>query len=193
MKNTFLTVALILGLFASAGCGISARALRETQEAAMRPTFEAQLYTAVPATLTAMAATQRVALLSFHGRYVTAMGAGGGWLLKQEPALSDCGWFTLQHLKNGKVTMMTCHDRYVTAPETGTTRSDWLLWQESELGDRGQFLLHDLGGDGVALETCAGSFVTAGDGNWPGDLAWSIVGEADRIQAWERFTMLLQP
>jgi len=146
--------------------------------------------TAIPATLTAVPSTQKVALLSFHGRYVTAMGGGGGWLLKQEPDLSDCGWFTLHHLDNGKVALMTCHDRYVTAPKTGATRSDWMLWQESERGDCGEFVLHDLGRDGVALETCVGRFVTAGDGNWPGELAWSLVGETYDILAWEMFTVL---
>jgi hypothetical protein len=178
MKHRMLTaktILLLLGLLTSIGCGISAPNL---------------MATAVPPTLTAIAATQKVALLSFHGRYVTAMGAGGGWLLRQEPDLSDCGWFTLHHLENGKVTLMTYHGRYVTAPKSGTTRADWLLWQESELDGCGQFVLHDLGRDGVALETCAKRFVTAGDGNWPGELAWSLVGEADTVKEWERFKIL---
>jgi hypothetical protein len=178
MKNGMLTaktMVLLLGLLTSVGCGISGTSLRAT---------------AVPPTLTAIAATQKVALLSFHGRYVTAMGAGGGWLLKQKPDLSPCGWFTLHHLGNGEVTLRTCYDRYVTAPKTGDTRSDWMLWQESERGDCGEFVLHDLGRDGVALETCAGRFVTAGDGNWPGELAWSLVGEADTVKEWERFKIL---
>jgi hypothetical protein len=129
----------------------------------------------------------KVILESFHDRYVTALG-GEGWWLKQEPDLSDCGGFTLRYLDNGKVALVTCYDRYVTAPKTGT-RSDWRLWQESELGDCGQFVLHNLGRDGFAFETCAGHFLTAGDGGWPGELAWAIVGETDTIGGWERFKL----
>lgn len=191
------TIVLLLGVLASVGCGISATALKETHEAMVRPTVatevwqtaEVSIETAVPSTLTAVAATQRVALMSFHGRYVTATGGGGGWLLKQEPDLSDCGWFTLHHLGNGKVTLKTCHDRYVTAPETGTTELDWMLYQESELGDCAQFVLHELR-DGVAFETCAGRFVTAGDDSWEPGLEWSVVAEAHNILAWELFTVL---
>ena len=189
MIKRSLTKALFLGVLASLGCGISATALRTTQEAVMRPTFEAQVHTAVPATLTALVATQTVALLSFHDRFVTASGGGSAWLLRQEPHLGDCGWFTLHRLENGKVSLETCHGRYVTAPQSGTTRADWQLWQEPELTDCGQFVLHERS-DGLALETCAGKYITAGDGGWEGDLAWSLVAETDNILAWELFEVL---
>jgi hypothetical protein len=158
--------------------------------------------TAVAETLTAIAVTQtaqvtptatpspKMALVSFHGRYVTARGEGDDWSLGQEPGLSDCGWFTQYHLDNGEIALLTCHDRYVTAPRRGTTRWDWALWQESGLGDCGQFILHDLGRDGVAFETCAGKFFSAGDGNWGSGMQWSVVAETDRIEDWERFTVL---
>jgi hypothetical protein len=189
---------LLLALAGSLGCGISSQNLIATHEAALQPrleeearqTAEAEIGTAVSATLTAVPATQKVALMSFHGRFVIASGSGAGWLLRQQPDLTDCGWLTLQHLENGKVSLMTCHSRYVTARKTGATPRDWLLWQDWELGDCAQFALHDLGRDGVALETCAGRFVTAGDGGWPGQLAWSLVGETGNIETWERFTML---
>jgi hypothetical protein len=204
MKHTILTaktIVSLLGLLTSVGCGISAAGLRATQEAVVRPTVvtevwqtaEAKIETAVPATLTAIAATrpatQKVALMSFHGRYVTALGEDGDWQLKQESGLGACGWFTQHYLDNGKIALVTCYDRYVTAPKTGATRWDWLLGQESELGDCGQFVLHE-SSDGVAFETCAGRFFTAGDGNWEGELAWSVVGETDTILTWELFTVL---
>jgi len=175
VKRTILTaktIVLLLGLLASVGCGIIAQAL---VEAATR------------------AATQRVVLVSFHGRYVTALGESGDWQIKQEPELGACGRFTQHHLANGKIALKTCYDRYVTAPQTGATRWDWLLGQESELGNCGQFTLHDLGRDEVAFETCAGRFVTAGDEGWPPGLQWSLVGETYDILAWERFTVLLEP
>lgn len=210
MKHVTLTaktIILLLGLLTSVGCGISATSLMATLEPPVRATVatevwqtaEVEIETAVAATQTSVAATQtgtpspRVALRSFHGRYVTARGEDDDWVLKQETELSDCGRFTQYQLDNGRIALVTCHGRYVTAPRRGTTRWDRELWQESGLGDCGQFTLHDQGSDGVAFETCAGRFVTAGDGNWPGGLAWSLVGETYTIEAWERFTVLLQP
>jgi len=145
-----------------------------------------------PEALTTVPPTQKIALMSFHGRYVTAMGEDDDWALRQETELRPCGWFTQYHLDNDRIALVTCHGRYVTAPRRGTARWDWQVWQESCLGDCGQFKLHELQ-DGVAFETCAGRFVTAGDGNWPPGLQWSIVAETDRIEAWEIFTVLLQP
>jgi hypothetical protein len=130
-----------------------------------------------------------VAFRSHHGKYVTAMGESDDWVLKQESDLSPCGWFALQHLNNGKVTLMTCHGRCVTASETGESREDWLLRQLPQATDCGEFLLHDLEHNRVALQTCAGKFVTAGDGDW-GDLAWSLVGEQTEILGWEMFAVL---
>ncbi len=170
------TVISLLGLLASVGCiGTTKKELIETAVVETLPTIEAR---------------QKIALMSFHGRYVTALGAGGGWLLTQDTDLSDCAKFTLHYLDDGKVALVTCHGRYVTAPRTGATRSDWRLWQESELNDCGKFALYALGGDDFAVETCAGNFLTAGDGGWPGELAWAVVGETDVIKDWERFKML---
>lgn len=200
MKRAFLTakiVVLLLGLLASVGCGISATALRSTVEAEIRPavatearqTAEAETEAAVAGTQTAVAATQVVALLSFHGQFLTAKAGGSGWWLRQEPVLHGCGWFTLQHLGNGKVSLRTCHDRYVTAPRTGGVREDWVVWQESELGDCGQFVLHE-SSEGVAFETCGGRFLTAGDGGWGPDLSWVIVAETSTVMDWELFIVL---
>jgi hypothetical protein len=200
MRRSILVIkiiVLLLALLASVGCGISRDTFSATMEAEVRPavatearrTAEAEIETVVPATLTAVAATQEVVLMSFHGQYVTAMGVGGGWLLRQEPDLGDCGWFTLQHLGNGKVSLMTCHNRYVTAPRTGATRKDWVLWQDSELGECGQFVLHE-SSEGVAFETCAGRFFTAGEDSWEPGLEWSVIAETFDKLAWELFTVL---
>jgi hypothetical protein len=218
MKHTILTaktIALLLGLLTSVGCGISGTSLRATLKAEVGPTVatevlqttEVEIKTAVAATLTSVEATRtaqvtptatplppiEVAFKSFHGRYVTAMGEDDDGVLRQETELSDCGRFIQHHLANGKIALETCHGRYVTAPESGTERLDWMLWQESELDDCGQFDLYDLGSDRVALKTCAGRFFTAGDGNWPGELEWSVIGETYNMEAWETFTVLLQP
>jgi hypothetical protein len=159
---------------------------------------------AVAATLTSVAATQtaqvtptatpspKVALVAFHGRYVTSMGEDDDWSLRQKPELGDCGWFTQHHLANGKIALETCHGRYITAPRTGTERQDWMLGQESGLGPCGQFDLYELGSDRVAFKTCAKKFFTAGDGNWPPPLQWSVVAETDILLDWEIFTVLQQ-
>ena len=134
----------------------------------------------------------KVAFKSAHGRYVTAMGADDDWSIRQETELNNCGWFTQHHLANGKIALVTCHDKYVTAPETGTERQDWMLGQESELSDCGQFDLYELGSNRGAFKTRAKKFFTAGDGNWPPPLQWSVVAETDILLDWEMFTMLQQ-
>jgi hypothetical protein len=137
-----------------------------------------------------------VALKSFHGRYITALGAEDGWMLTQETELLPCGRFTLHHLANGKITLETCYGRYITAPDSGDTRQDWILSQESKLGDCGQFDLYELGNDEVSFKTYAGRFFTAGvadDAGWEGELAWSVVAETVVLMDWERFTLLRKP
>ena len=132
----------------------------------------------------------KVALKSFHGRYNTAMGEYDAWANRHETDLGECGWFTQHHLANGKIALETCHGRYVTVPEGGTTRQAWMLEQESELGDCGEFDLYDLGGDRVAFKTCVGMFFTAGDDGlgWEEELEWAVVGETETLQDWEIFT-----
>ncbi len=135
---------------------------------------------------------QQVVLKSFHNRYVTALGKNDNWTLKQETESSDCARFTMRHLANGKITLETCQRKYVVAPQNGATRENWMLGQEDKLSDCGQFDLYELGNNRVAFKTCAGRFITAGDGSWPGELAWAVVGETDILDAWEIFTALPQ-
>jgi hypothetical protein len=134
-----------------------------------------------------------IVLKSFHGRYVIAQNGAEGWTLTQKPGFTECGWFNVQYLINGKVALESCHGRYITSPEDGSTRGDWLLSQQTELSDCGQFDMYELGGDRVAFKTCAGNFWTAGDGGWPTELAWSVVAETDYLDAWELFTMQASP
>jgi len=130
---------------------------------------------------------EEIALLSFHGRYLTALGEEEGWKLGQKTKLDSCGEFTLGYLANGKVTLKTCYDRYVTAPETGIETVDWLITQETKLERCGQFDLYELGDNRVALKTCANRFLTPGgeDEKWSGELAWSVVGETEYMDEWE--------
>ena len=112
-------------------------------------------------------------------------------MLKQEALLDErCGWFTLSPQANGKVALLTCFNRYVTASRTGFSRQDWLLRQQTRLAECGMFTVHDLGGGEVAFETCAGRYFTAGDASWQG-LEWLVVAETVDVLAWERFK--LQP
>jgi hypothetical protein len=182
-----IVILLLLGLFLSIGCLGTSRA--DLIDAAVAKTL-----TAMPSPLAGVTqahpASPKVALLSFHGRYVTAMGEDGGWLIKQEPELGTCGWFTQRRLENGKVALLTCYGRYVAVSRRGTTRQDWQLWQDSGLGDCAQFELFALENDRIAFKTCSGKFFTAGDGGWDSGLQWSVVAEMDKIDAWERFTLL---
>jgi hypothetical protein len=165
------------------------------------------IQTAIPATLTAIAtptpqpaatdilSQEEVLLVSIHGQYVIADDEPP-WALRQDTEVSDCGWFNLQYLANGKITLVTCMGRYVTAPdpdpETDPSRADWMLGQESELGKCGQFDRYDMGGERIALKTCSGNLVTAGDGGWGPGLVWSIVAETEYLDDWEIFTVKLE-
>ncbi len=130
--------------------------------------------------------TSTVAIVSFHGKYVVAMADG---TLDQEVELSDCGWFTLHNLDDGKVAFVTCYDKYVTAPTTGVTSSDldWALGQSSELSDCARFIRLDLGNDKVAFETCAGRYVTAMNNEQ--ERQWKIIAHTFKLDAWEIFML----
>ncbi len=140
----------------------------------------------------------RIALKSYHGRYVIAQGEEQGWSLRQSVELGqdDCGWLTRydlgqDSLGNARIALETCHGRFVTAPRKGTTRLDREVWQESGLGDCGTFTL-ERQGDRFALKTCAGKYLTAGDAGWEPPLQWGIIVEADKVQDWEGFEILPQ-
>jgi hypothetical protein len=130
-------------------------------------------------------------LLSFHDLYVIAKGEADGWVLKQETKPDDkCGVFTVRPQADGRVALLTCYNRYVTAPRAGLTRRDWLLRQEPNLSDCGKYRIDNFGSGEVAFKTCAGHFFTAGDDTWLG-LEWLLVAETPVQQTWELFT--LQP
>ncbi len=144
--------------------------------------------------------TDKIALKSYHGRYVTALDEGGDWLLRQEPGLSDCAWFTRHNLgSDGEghavVALETCHGRFVTAPIRGSTRLDRQVWQESAPGDCGQFTLEPQGDGRFAIRTCAGKYLTAGDAGagWESPLQWAVIVENPRVEDWEKFTIVLHP
>jgi len=83
----------------------------------------------------------KVALLTYHGRYVTAMDGNDNWRLRQEPDLSECGWFTLQHLDRGKVAFETCADRYVTVMNSEQGRQWVIIAQAFKLDHWEMFVL----------------------------------------------------
>jgi len=142
-----------------------------------------------PSVATLVVESETVALITDHGRYVTAMDDSGNWLLRQEPNLSNCGWFALQHLDSDKVALVTCHNRYVTASKEGNTDLDWALRQETDLSPCGQFTLHDLGHGGFAFETCAHRYFTALDGNRSPELQWVVIARTEGLSYWERFRL----
>jgi hypothetical protein len=132
-----------------------------------------------------------VAFRTDHGRYITATDEEEDWLLTQETTLSACGQFIQHHLANGRISLETCHDRYVTAPQGATSRLDARLAQESQADDRGEFDLYELGNERVAFKTGRAKFFTAGDGDWnPPGSEWSVVAETEALDNWEVFTVL---
>ncbi len=150
--------------------------------------------------LPAAARAGKIALKSYHGRFVTALGVDGEWLLRQEPNLSDCAWLTPYNLNrdgagNSVVALETCHGRFLTAPQRGATRLDRQVWQESTPGDCGQFTLEPQGDGPFAIKTCAGEYLTAGNagGGWEPPLQWAVIVENPAVENWEKFTILPQP
>jgi len=183
MINPLLALLLVL---IAAGCiGINEDNLKAT----FAPSIRATVIQEIAPTLT-VAAESKVTLKSLHDQFVIALDERQGWTLGQTPDPShECAWFTLDLLEDAQYSLRTCYDRFVIAPRTGEERKDWRLLQGPELSDCSKFVLHNLGRDGFALETCAGHFVTAGDGGWPGELAWAIVAETDTIGGWEMFRL----
>lgn len=148
-----------------------------------------------------------VALITFHGRYVTAMGADRDWVIRAETTkLKDWEKLTLLCLDNGKVALKTHHDRYVTA--MGADR-DWVLRAETaELKDWEKFTLVEadtgeqlpcleafklFGQDSVriAFKTHHDRYVTAMD-DQPG-WDWELRAETRTLSDWEKFELVLLP
>ena len=178
--------------------------IQETKEVIPRHTRSAMRWGVAIAVLLVVVALlfflkppQKVALLSYHNRYVTALGQDDGWGLKQvsKSELDKCGKFYLIHLINGKVALLTCYDRFITAPwRPNKNWSDyqdekWLLGQGLGLDDCAQFKLAEQPDGKVAFKTCADMVVTAADSSWPGDMAWSVVADTNEIKDWEEFTL----
>lgn len=137
---------------------------------------------------------EEIALLSFHEQYVIANGEADNWAIRQETELSElneCKLFTIEYRGNGRFSLRTCHDRYITAPNSGNNREDWMLRQELEPGECGQFEMYEFVGKGVAFKTCTGRFFTAGDNGlgWEDDLRWAVVTESYTLDDWEYFTI----
>jgi hypothetical protein len=163
------------------------------------PNVQHMVETACAATQTVMAPlteptteplTKTAAFISFHGRYITAMGEEDGWALGQERELGDCGWFTQYHLQDGKIALLTCHNRYVTAPVANVPDLGWVVRQEPELVDCGKFILRDLGHDRVAFESCIESFFTAADDSWDPRWHWLIIAQTRNLDTWEMFAVV---
>ena len=145
---------------------------------------------------------QKVAIGSYHERYVSALDDKSGWTLRQKEGQPDkCEKFTLIR-RSDKVALLTCNNRFVTAPRWPNERpvtpqhdKQLQLWQDSRLSDCGLFDVEDQPddpkrpGDLVAFRTCSGMYVTAGNETWPGEMQWAVVAETDKLNAWETFTL----
>ena len=149
-----------------------------------------------------------VALLTCHGRYITAMDGEyeQSWVLRAETTeLKDWEKFTLLCLDNGKVALETHDGRYVTAMND---EEDWVLraetktlsaWEEFTLveAETGEELpcleAFELLGQGsvrIALKTHDGKYVTAMNDEDNRD--WVLRAETETLSDWETFTVIPQ-
>lgn len=128
---------------------------------------------------------------TFHGLYVIAKEEEDEWVLRQA-SMSDneCMWFTLVSYDDGKISLKTCGDKYVTAPRTGATPWDWRLGLVTEPNDCAKFTAIKYGKDKFAFETCDFRFFTAGDGNWPSVMRLLVIANTKIVENWEIFTLL---
>lgn len=151
-----------------------------------------------------------VALQSFHdGRFVTATGLEEDWVLRTEPQPLDCQFFTLQCLDDGKISLKTCHGKYVTAMDAEAGR-DWMLraeatgpreWEQFTMVDpetKEALPCSDLfwrqlsRGEKVkiGLKTAHGKYVTAM--NAENERDWMLRAETTQLGDWETFTVVPQ-
>jgi hypothetical protein len=159
----------------------------QTPTRSVTPTITSSPTTSATATATLF---PLVAIKTFHGRYITAMGEEDDLVLRQEIEPDDpCSWFKLTSKSNGKITLWTCKEKYVTAQRIGTTQWDWRLGQDAEPSECAEFSVQMVGESEYAFLTCADHYFTAGDGYWPGSLQWLVITEATTINAWEIFTL----
>jgi tetratricopeptide (TPR) repeat protein len=149
-----------------------------------------------------------VALVTYHGRYVTAMNDEGspGWVLRAETnVLKDWEKFTLFCLDDGKVVLETFHGRYVTAVKRNR---DWVLraetnvlkdWEkftlvepetEQEMSSSDMFkLLKQKSSIRIALKTRHNRYVTAMTDE--GHQDWVLRAATKTLNDWEEFTVVL--
>jgi hypothetical protein len=148
--------------------------------------------------------TAIVALLTYHGRYVTDANDKND--LKAETGeLKDWEKFTLLCLDDGKVALETYHGWYVTALNDEGDR-DWKLRAYTEeLNDWEKYTLVDVeterqlpcsevlgllkqGSVVIALKTHHGRYVTAQ--NDEGDRDWKLRAYTEELNDWEKFTLV---
>jgi hypothetical protein len=128
---------------------------------------------------------KRIALKTYHGRYVTAMGEDHDWdIIAKTVEIEDFEKFTLIDLDDGKVAFKTFHNRYVTATDEA---QNWDIRAEAaRMGDWETFMPIPLGNDKVALKTFHNRYVTA----MGADRNWELVTEAAEIDLFEEFEIV---
>lgn len=142
-------------------------------------------------------ATSKIALQANNGngKYVIALeeNSDGISYLGQTDNLDDpCSWFSLRRLDSNKVALLSCHNKYVTAPQIGgDAKIDWALYQRRGLSKCGEFSWLELNEGQVALISCAARFVTPGTdiAGWEG-AEWLVIGQVTDLKDWEKLTVL---
>ncbi len=155
---------------------------------------------------------KEVAFLTYHDRYVTAMGDEAArvwdrWVLRAKTkTLSDREKFTLRCLDDDLIVFKTFHRRYVTAFNDEDPR-DWVLRAETRtLSDWEKFipvnaetkkelscgevlrLLEQGNIENIAFKTHHDRYVTAF--NDEGEQDWKLKAKTKTLSDWEKFTLI---
>jgi len=144
-----------------------------------------------PTPTPAVTRSTRVAILTFHETYVTAMNDQQGWdweLWAKRDTVKDWEKFFLLYLDNGKVALKTDHGKFVSA-----TRDDgccnWILKAETpHRGESEEFSLINAGDGKIAFKTYQGTYVSATSA----EQCWRVRAETRKPGDWEKFTLIPQ-
>ncbi len=139
-------------------------------------------------------AENRIALKTFHNRYLRAGNPNEpfgdtDWSINQVGYIDTWETFDVIPTDNGKVAFRTFHDRYIRA---GGSSENYRLNQETVIGTNEQFDVIDRGNGQFAFKTFFNKYFRAGNPNEPfGDTDW-FINQVDYIDTWETFTPISQ-
>lgn len=128
--------------------------------------------------------SQVVLIETYHEKFVN-VDAAQDWLLFGSADQSTAEKFTLFYRGESKIALRSSHNRYVTA----IRGKPWALRASAQdVGKTQEFTLIEMGDKRAAFRTAYDKYITAMNDE-PGR-NWVLRAETNKIQAWEKFTLV---